>query len=250
MCKGTIYLLITYQFIVTVVVPAQCTPISKLWDFTGQEKGHCINANSFYLGTYHSQRYALRNRLTMSKVTSVFHILMDIWILVLPIKPVLSISRSKRENNVLLAVFVLGVFSTIASIVRLQFLVEFTRSSNPFYDALPINTWSTVEVSVGIVCASLPTLRPLFSKSQRDRTREALGKGCPRNGAGGGSNGIELQDRKRSFSVSSMTSGKRSMRDEELGTRTGPPPVPPKDLNFKIDQPIISHPNLVKLIKR
>jgi hypothetical protein len=44
------YLLVAYQIIVIIIVPAQCTPLKKLWDFTGDTEGHCINANAFYHG--------------------------------------------------------------------------------------------------------------------------------------------------------------------------------------------------------
>ncbi|KAF2011209.1 hypothetical protein BU24DRAFT_331012, partial [Aaosphaeria arxii CBS 175.79] len=156
LCKGTIILLATWQLIVTIVVPAQCTPLEKLWDFTGQVKGTCINANAFY------------------HVTSAFHIVMDLWILVLPIKFVLAIPRPPREKLALYFVFGLGFFSMVASIIRLQYLRQFTLSSDPFYDSLPINMWSLIEVNIGILCASLPTLKPLVSKAQRTRTREVL----------------------------------------------------------------------------
>lgn len=48
--------------------------------------------------------------------------------------------------------------------MRLQSLRVFTLSNDPFYDALPINTWSMVEVNVGIVCACVPGLRPLLGR--------------------------------------------------------------------------------------
>jgi hypothetical protein len=43
-------LLIAYQIIIVILVPAQYTPLTKLWDFTGDVKGHCINENAFYHG--------------------------------------------------------------------------------------------------------------------------------------------------------------------------------------------------------
>lgn len=49
-CMGTICLLATYQLIVIIVVPAQCRPLHKLWDFTGTVQGYCLNANDFYSG--------------------------------------------------------------------------------------------------------------------------------------------------------------------------------------------------------
>jgi hypothetical protein len=47
------YLLAAYQLIVIIVVPTQCAPLKKLWDFTGEVEGHCINANAFYHGKSH-----------------------------------------------------------------------------------------------------------------------------------------------------------------------------------------------------
>lgn len=58
-----------------------------------------------------------------------------------------------------------------AAIFRLQFLHAYTISKDPFFAIVPIHIWSMVEVNVGILCASLPTLRPLFSAAQRHRTR-------------------------------------------------------------------------------
>jgi hypothetical protein len=50
LCKATIAVLVAYQVAVVIIVPAQCTPLEKLWDFSGQVQGHCINANVFYHG--------------------------------------------------------------------------------------------------------------------------------------------------------------------------------------------------------
>lgn len=99
---------------------------------------------------------------------------MDIWILVLPVKLIMSIPRPPREKIALYVIFGLGVVSLMASVIRLQSLFLFTHSNDRSYDSLPINTWSMIEVNVGILCASIPTLKPLVSKSQRNRTQKAL----------------------------------------------------------------------------
>ncbi|KAF2864953.1 hypothetical protein BDV95DRAFT_600138 [Massariosphaeria phaeospora] len=228
LCKGTIYLLLLWQFILFIVVPAQCRPLNKLWDFTGRIQGKCINANAFYL------------------TTSIFHILVDLWILVLPVKLFRSIKRPTREKLVLLLVFSLGAFSTIASIVRLQFLRAFTVSDDPFYASLPINTWSMVEVNVGILCASLSTLRPLFSKAQRYRTWEALGervrsrsasatsarKGFGNKSGSGSPQATKEQDIvfERLITLTAVTVRDPKEWFEEVER---PPAVPPKDERFE-----------------
>jgi hypothetical protein len=45
--------------------------------------------------------------------------------------------------------------------LRLQSLVAISNSSDPTYDNPPAATWSSIETTVGIICASLPALRPL-----------------------------------------------------------------------------------------
>lgn len=48
------------------------------------------------------------------------------------------------------------------SIIRLQALVTFAKSSNATSDNFPVSLWSTVEINVGIICTCMPTLRLLL----------------------------------------------------------------------------------------
>jgi hypothetical protein len=48
------------------------------------------------------------------------------------------------------------------SILRLQALVTFGKSNNATWDNFPVSLWSTVEISVGIMCTCMPTLRLLL----------------------------------------------------------------------------------------
>lgn len=104
-------------------------------------------------------------------MTSSTNIVIDLWIIALPVKVVWSIQRPRREKYALVGIFALGVFSCIASIIRLYSVRIYTTSKDPFYDSVPINTWSMVEVNLGIWCASIPLLKSLFNKAQRERTR-------------------------------------------------------------------------------
>ena len=51
---------------------------------------------------------------------------------------------------------------TIVSIIRLQSLVDLGSSQNPTYDHTNVSVWSTVEIHVGIICASMPAVRLLL----------------------------------------------------------------------------------------
>lgn len=162
---------------------------------------------------------------------------MDVWILFLPYRLIFSIPRPTRERIAVYSVFGLGFFSTLCSIIRFHFLVTALNSRDPYYDSLGVNVWSVIEVNVGIICASMPTLRPLISRAQRNRTRQALRKpgfsdelSSPREGKRGGL----LQVKEMFITLGTMTSGtfrstKDSYYDEEEQRNEKPPPVPPKD---------------------
>jgi hypothetical protein len=54
---------------------------------------------------------------------------------------------------------------TIVSIIRLQALVVFGKSSNATWDNFPVSLWSTVEINVGIMCTCMPTLRLMLVRA-------------------------------------------------------------------------------------
>ncbi|OAG03922.1 uncharacterized protein CC84DRAFT_1149671, partial [Paraphaeosphaeria sporulosa] len=230
LCKGSIYLLFTYQAIVIIIVPLECIPLRKMWDFSGTVPGHCIDTATFYY------------------ITSAFHILMDVWILLLPYKLIFSIPRPTREKFAVYAVFGLGAFSTICSVIRFYFLVVALNSMDPYYDSLGVNVWSVIEVNVGIICASMPTLRPLLSRAQRVRTRHALkmseqsdGLSIPWSSKRGGL----LQVKEMFITLGTVTAGtfkssRDSVYEEEQWRDEKPPPVPPKDWR----EPRLSYPDM------
>lgn len=69
--------------------------------------------------------------------------------------------------------FLLGGVSTIASCIRMYSIKIYTESPEPMRDAAPINTWSFIEINLGILCCSAPAIKPLFFRSQRDRSAAA-----------------------------------------------------------------------------
>ncbi|KFY03335.1 hypothetical protein O988_01566 [Pseudogymnoascus sp. VKM F-3808] len=121
----------------------QCTPIPRAWDKTIH--GTCISIPKNW--------YA----------NAGFSIATDFIILVLPM-PILYKSRLPSNQKVaLMFVFALGAFVMITSIFRMQTLNFSSTSSDPTYDVLS-SLWTIVEENVGIICACLPSCRPILSK--------------------------------------------------------------------------------------
>lgn len=79
--------------------------------------------------------------------------------------------------------------------VRLYTIRIYTQSADPFRDGVAVNLWSMIELTVAITCASIPALKPIFSRRQRDATRAARSKSAGSNPystgtAGSGSGGV------------------------------------------------------------
>ncbi|EOA85492.1 uncharacterized protein SETTUDRAFT_91639 [Exserohilum turcica Et28A] len=204
LCKNTIALLAVYQVVFLIVIAVQCIPLYKLWDFSGKVTGQCINMNVFY------------------HATSIFHILMDVWILLLPIRLITLIPRRPREKFALYVNVGLGVISMAASIIRLVFLHIFTLSNDPFYDSVPVITWSMVEVNVGVLCATIPIMKPLLYRARNYQSRSVLGMPAVNTDE----NTINGTSRTSPEIKEAKAQGRESVSSNM------PPPVPPKDHQY------------------
>lgn len=155
LCWGTIILDTVFFLICFVVTITQCRPLHKMWDLTGTEPGSCINTTAFFYST------------------SAFNIITDIFILLLPIPTLRSINRPKREKIALFLIFGAGTFAAISSIIRLHTIYRYTYATDKFHESILVNLWSMIEVCIAVCCASVPALKPVFSRSQRMRSRRA-----------------------------------------------------------------------------
>src|SRR5256885_4074394 len=108
------------------------------------------------------------------------NVITDLAILFLPM-PILTGMRLPRKQKIILVVtFSFGIFVTVVDIVRVAYLenaalnrlqavgTDDNRNARlveqkdfPWYASLSF-MWSAVEVNVGIVCACVPSLKPLF----------------------------------------------------------------------------------------
>ncbi|KUJ21268.1 uncharacterized protein LY89DRAFT_577423, partial [Mollisia scopiformis] len=125
----------------------QCFPVSKAWN-PAITTGSCIDKEKFFLGN------------------SIPNILTDLAILCLPVYEVYHLQIIKARKIGLLFVFLLGGLVVIISIVRLKVLIDIAREGLAADYTVEINganIWTVVEPSIGMVSASLPTLRPAIA---------------------------------------------------------------------------------------
>ncbi|EUC27000.1 hypothetical protein COCCADRAFT_10268 [Bipolaris zeicola 26-R-13] len=114
---------------------------------------------------------------TLAALNAVMNLVTDFLILIIPFKPVLQLQINVLRKVYLLAILCMGLAVCIISAIRLNMLI------GPHYDWNDI-TWqigtvaslSTLETSLGIMCACIPTLRPLLKRFS-PRMAGSSGKG-------------------------------------------------------------------------
>ncbi|KAI0834692.1 hypothetical protein F5Y06DRAFT_150230 [Hypoxylon sp. FL0890] len=144
-CLFTNCLLLAFFIVCIGVVVGQCRPLEMAWDVTRLIQGSCINATAFFY------------------FTSAFGILLDLWILAIPLPTLKHLQISNRSRHALYGVFGIGGLATALSCARLYSIHTYTEATDPFRDSTLVNLWSMVEVSVAIWCACAPALKPVFS---------------------------------------------------------------------------------------
>ncbi|KAF2830025.1 hypothetical protein CC86DRAFT_179093 [Ophiobolus disseminans] len=97
-------------------------------------------------------------------LNSIINIITDFAIFAIPIWPVMNLQMPRRRKMNLVAVFGLGFFACAISIIRLTDLYKYNGTLDPLWDSSAVAYWSVMELNVGILCACLPTLRPLIKQ--------------------------------------------------------------------------------------
>jgi fucose permease len=137
----------------------QCDPINAAWDISVKPV-KCIPL------------------LTEFICSAPVNVTTDLAILALPIPVLTSMRLPLKQKTIMVLTFALGIFVTIVDVVRIYYLQQaieyvpmsstsdamamFGQSAGFSWNASFSLMWSAVEVNVGIICACVPTLKPLM----------------------------------------------------------------------------------------
>ncbi|KUJ14205.1 uncharacterized protein LY89DRAFT_131990 [Mollisia scopiformis] len=146
-----------------------CIPIRASWDAAGEPNAKCFsNATFTAIGMFNS----------------CVNIVTDVLFASLPIPMVWNLQVNIRTRISLIAILSLGYFACAASIVKT--VIQSNVLSNP--DSTRNDSyfiWNSIELYVGILAASLPSLRPLF-RSILETTRSLRTRGITSSANMGG----------------------------------------------------------------
>ncbi|KAF2454862.1 hypothetical protein BDY21DRAFT_290437 [Lineolata rhizophorae] len=121
-----------------------CVPIEKNWD--DSVDGGCIPTTEMWFAN------------------AGINIVTDFMIVLVPMWPVRKLKLPKRQKIILAVVFAVGFLACIVSILRLYSLYLATISDDSTYDNIGVAIWSCLEINAAILCASVPTIKPLVSR--------------------------------------------------------------------------------------
>lgn len=89
--------------------------------------------------------------------------LTDFLVYILPLRTVIGLRLAAAQKIALLLVFSLGLLVVLAGCMRTYYIHHVVEET---YDAtwsgFYLWIWTAVKVNLGVICGSIPTLRPLF----------------------------------------------------------------------------------------
>ncbi|KAI8311438.1 Satratoxin biosynthesis SC1 cluster protein 4 [Colletotrichum sp. SAR11_240] len=144
-CTQGFNFLLGFSYVLLSLV--QCQPLNHYWNgWDGRHPGKCADLN--LIGLTHVG----------------LNIGLDVWMLILPASQVYKLNLPLKKKLGVMAMFGVGVFLTIVSIIRIKSLLVFATSFNITAETLWGIIWSYVELCVGISVACMPAARQLAVK--------------------------------------------------------------------------------------
>ncbi|KAK2037309.1 integral membrane protein [Colletotrichum somersetense] len=134
----------TYALIYLLLIIFSCRPIQASWDLSARAGATCVNKGVIYLAL------------------SGTNIVMDIVCLVLPLKIIIPLQMARRQKLSLILLFATGGLVCICAIRRTTILPLLLKSKDFTFDLQKQLNWASVEVNAGVMCASIPALKPFF----------------------------------------------------------------------------------------
>ncbi|KAF6828178.1 integral membrane protein [Colletotrichum plurivorum] len=146
--RWTVFVLIgivsAYTVVYQILIIFQCQPVSMSWDINA--KGTCIG------------------KMIPMMTLSAANIVIDIIILLIPVKVVWSLQMARRQKVSLVFLFATGGFVCAAAIQRTIILPPLLESSDYTWEVPPQMIWGFIEINAGLICAAVPALKPFFMR--------------------------------------------------------------------------------------
>ncbi|RHZ62348.1 hypothetical protein CDV55_105770 [Aspergillus turcosus] len=123
----------------------QCKPIHAYWDLVPTYQYHCLNDRAIVFSA------------------SVINVFTDFLVTVLPMPLIWNLKLPTRQRIAVISIFGLGIVVNVAGSVRTVYVWKsMVASYDTTWLGWPILIAASVEINMGLICASAPALRPLI----------------------------------------------------------------------------------------
>ncbi|KAK2057494.1 integral membrane protein [Colletotrichum caudatum] len=129
------------------MVMFQCTPIPTFWEESPRVAGKCLGDRVIFAMTY---------------AASIINCLADWAFGILPLFILWSLSLPKRTQLLAFAVLFFAAIGSAAAVVQSIYIPTLLDGDDFLWSTTDVALWSTVEVGIGIMAASVANLRPLW----------------------------------------------------------------------------------------
>ncbi|KAI9643653.1 hypothetical protein NHQ30_008275 [Ciborinia camelliae] len=132
-------------FIFIFVDIFQCRPVDYFWlNWDGEHHGHCDNSRA------------------IAWFSAIWDLCYDTVLVILPYRYVLKLQMPLKQKIAASIMFAVGICTIVVSIIRVKAVNTFTIGTNTTQDGIGMFLWTGLELDVGLLCACLPSIYPLF----------------------------------------------------------------------------------------
>ncbi|KAF6809567.1 CFEM domain-containing protein [Colletotrichum sojae] len=224
-CYAMLAITIAYGVGQILAVVLVCMPISYNWTiWDGQHEGKCANTG------------------TMAFSNGGFNIAIDLALFILPVTQFITVSWTLKKKIGVSLIFLVGLFVTVSSGIRLATVAQFSGSQNPTFDFKQLSIWSLIEMHVSVICACMPGMtafirrvKPRFHQQRENLPMQERNQ--PRTGRSIARRIRETMTRitaaARETANSAVVATKKSMKSTSTATGTQPSTFDPEAPEYR-----------------
>ncbi|KAE8416456.1 hypothetical protein BDV36DRAFT_297015 [Aspergillus pseudocaelatus] len=142
---GALVFLIIFTIACILTLIFQCLPVRAAWDFSLRQNARC---------------YSMKTYLSIGEFNSAINIATDFVFATLPAFMFYKVQVNKRTRVSLMGILSLGYFACAAGIVKTVLQSQIFDEPDPYRECQYL-IWNCIELNVGIIAASFPTIKPL-----------------------------------------------------------------------------------------
>ncbi|PLB47480.1 hypothetical protein P170DRAFT_385163 [Aspergillus steynii IBT 23096] len=221
---GTLVFLALFTIACILALVFQCWPVEAAWDVELKKTGKCYSVDAY---------------LRIGQFNSAINIITDFIFATLPVFMFAQIQVNKRTKLSVMGILSLGYFACAAGIVKTVLQSRVFGDTESYRESQYL-IWNFVELAVGIIAASFPTIKPLVKSFIGSTISLTSGRRTKRTGHGYGyhnQSGYAMhsmsrshpdrEDQKYAVHIGSVADRTSGSSEENLTAKPSAPSFPP-----------------------